>query len=185
MKEYEILRNEIINNLDSVRQYNSILYTVVASILAFTFDSKNYLACMLPYIVIISIYNLTVSRHKGICKIGAYLNVFLEGEDYNWERRHAIFDKEYMDPAISALNWKSLGRFYLLSCVCSAITIYKLITEMSYNTTYKGVISLIIVIFSFFVCRYFYKNAVDYIEEREKMIKHWEKIKEEELRHAQ
>ncbi len=46
MNEYELLRDEILKDYEGIRQYECILYTVVAAILSFAIGAKQYLLCL-------------------------------------------------------------------------------------------------------------------------------------------
>ena len=90
-KEYLMLREEILQlgNLES--QTINFLYVFVGSVLAFSLTQEDTIAILISCIVIIPAYNIVISYEQGIYKIGAYLSIFLEGSDFNWERRSFLF----------------------------------------------------------------------------------------------
>lgn len=89
--EYLMLRDEILHLSNLENQTINFLYVFVASVLAFSITQKDTIVILISYIVIIPAYKMVISHEKGIYKIGAYLYVFLEGEDFNWERRSFVF----------------------------------------------------------------------------------------------
>lgn len=183
MKEYELLRTEIMSDLETLRVYNNLLFTVVTAILAFTIDSNFFLASMIPYIVIVSMFQLLNISHRGICKVGTYLSVFLEGDEHNWETRTAKFDVESLSHKKDPFRVSYLLRYYLLSVICSSITVYKLFNSKSmsnYALSVKYSIGALIVLFTIGICYYYYRNAFSYIEQRDKMMRIWAEIKSKE-----
>lgn len=49
---------------------------------------------LMSYIVIIPSYLIVVSKAQGMCKIGAYLKIFHEGEEFNWESRRIMYQEK-------------------------------------------------------------------------------------------
>ena len=98
--EYLMLREEILHH-DSIENNTiNFMYVFVSAILTISLNQEDALYVLIAYIVTIPAYRIVWSKRKGICKIGAYLNVFLEGKEYNWERRSC---KMYDNPP----NWVS------------------------------------------------------------------------------
>lgn len=93
MKEYEMLRAEMMDDYKTISQYNVVLYTATATILAFAIKDGTFLSCLIPYCVLLPLYLICEAKRRGICRIAAYLNVYYEGTEYNWERRHHVFDE--------------------------------------------------------------------------------------------
>ena len=178
MNEYELLRDEILKDYEGIRQYECILYTVVAAILSFAIGAKQYLLCLVPYIVIISIFHIVMGTKQGIAKIASYMIVFLEGDDYNWEIRHLVYDKDYIAKKNDFLKWGTHSQYYLLSTICSSLTIYMLISDNSYGFHYKLIVSSAVVALTSFICFIFYKNTFDYDKTKPVMIENWKQVKE-------
>ena len=83
MSEYEILAEKIKDRDQEIVQYNSLLYTATAALLAFTFENDNPLLCLLPYLIIVPVYLLIQQKRESQHRISAYMIVFLEGTDYH------------------------------------------------------------------------------------------------------
>ena len=92
--EYLMLRSEILHLGTLENQTMNFLYVFVATVIAFSIAQNDTIIILLSYIVIIPSYKLVISHEKGIYKIGAYLYVFLEGNEFNWERRNFAFYNE-------------------------------------------------------------------------------------------
>lgn len=98
--EYLMLRNEILHHNTLENNTINFLYVFISAILVFSLNQEDSLYVLIAYVVIIPSYRIVWSKRKGICKIGAYLNVFLEGKEFNWERRNCkMYD--------NAPNWIS------------------------------------------------------------------------------
>lgn len=88
MSEYELLRQEILEDYKAITQYNLALFSIVSATLAFVLGREEYYLCLVPYLAIVPLFLLCEVTRKNICRIASYMAVFLEGEAYNWENRH-------------------------------------------------------------------------------------------------
>ena len=174
MGEYELLRTEILEDCVGIRLYETGMYAAVGAILTFAINSTYYFACMIPYLVIISIFFIVISMRRANCKIGTYLYVFHEGGRYNWERRHVKFDKKE--------GWLKRGTYaayYLLSVACSVFTILKLYEDSlhRYTNEYKSLACLVIVLFTVTTWIVFFTYTRMFYKEKDEMLKNWMEIK--------
>ena len=178
-QEYKLLREAITSNFSGIRQYENVMYTSVAAILAFSINSNHYILCMIPYVVIISIFAIVMATKGGICKTAMYLAVFLEGEEFNWERRQlkykwGNFEDEKIFP------WRTHSQYFLLSFVCTISTLIKLWGNQTYSDFYKVIVSIIVLVFSLSIMLFFYKKAFSFEKARKEMKEHWLEIKKSE-----
>ena len=176
---YELLRTEIVEDCVGIRAYETGMYAAVGAILTFTINSPYYFACMIPYLVIISIFFIVISVRRANCKIGTYLYVFHEGGRYNWERRHEKFDNKERK-----LKWGTYASYYLLSAACSVFTILKLYEAplQQYNVGHKMVAGLVIIVFTIVTWIVFFIYSHMFYKEKDKMIKDWQDIKKLEAK---
>ena len=86
-KEYLMLRDEILKDYEIIQNSRNVLYAAVAAILAFAVDQKEALLFLIPYIVIIPVYLVTIDYTLNMYKLGTYLKVFHEQGDFRWENR--------------------------------------------------------------------------------------------------
>lgn len=92
--EYEALREEILYSMQVVKNYRSLLYTIVVAILAFAFDRDESILFLLPFAAIIPLYLLAMHQLDSTIRTGAYICVFLEdGTECQWETRLYMYDK--------------------------------------------------------------------------------------------
>ena len=175
-KEYGMLRNEILASYGGIRQYENIMYTSVAAILAFAIGSNYYILCMIPYIVIISVYFIVMSTKAGICRIAMYMVVFLEGGEFNWETRQLEYTwTNFNDEA--RFPWRTHSQYYLLSWTCTISTLLKLWNSNSTSTRLQILISIAVMLFSLLVMLMFDKKIFSYGKTKKEMKKHWLEVK--------
>lgn len=93
--EYLMLREEILHLSTLEDNVINMLYIFVAAIMAFSFTQDDTIFILLSYIIIIPSYRLVLSKEIGIYKIGAYLSVYHEGDEFNWETRNLKFFDEF------------------------------------------------------------------------------------------
>lgn len=86
--EYLMLREEILHLDTVINNTINFFYVFVATILAFSITQDDSLFALISYVVSIPAYLIVLSKEKGIFKIAAYLHVFQEGKEFNWERRN-------------------------------------------------------------------------------------------------
>lgn len=86
-KEYLMLREEILHLDTIINNTINFFYVFVSAVLAYAISQEDAVFVLIPWVVIIPSYRIIVGKRKNIFRIAAYLNVFHEGEDFNWERR--------------------------------------------------------------------------------------------------
>lgn len=92
--EYEALREEILYSMQVVKNYRSLLYSIVVAALAFAFDKGVSILFLLPFFGIIPIYLLAMHQIDSTLRIGAYIYVFIEPEtECQWETRLYKYDQ--------------------------------------------------------------------------------------------
>ena len=184
MNEYELLRAEIIESFNMIVSYENILYTVVAAILVFSLESGNYLLCLVPYIVIVPMFFIVMSKKIGICKISTYMFVFLEGEQYHWERRQCQYDpidsnETTLQNHLFHYPWKTHLQYYLTASACSAVAIYEIYCS-DFDYTGKWVRSIVVASLTLFVLVLINMNTFIWSEQKRDMISRWTAVKEAE-----
>ena len=175
-KEYELLRDEMMAAMSYTRTIDSVLYTVTTLILTFALSSENksYLVCLVPLFLILPAYMRYAAYSRSIVRLGAYLYVFLEGGDFNWERRHHKFDIAHC----TRPDRKGPMRFYMLVLLCVASAFYKCLEANDlYGCIEKPMILIASLLFSIYII---YNNQPNYPELREEDISRWEEIKKAE-----
>lgn len=175
-KEYGFLRDEILAQYGGIRQYENLMYTAVAAMLAFSIGSDYYVLCMIPYIVIITVYFIVMATKGGIVRIATYMIVFLEGDEFNWETRQLEYKwKNFKDEV--KFPWRTHSQYYLLSFACTIASLLKLWNGTGETLLQKIIISAVIVIFSLMIMILFYRKRFDYGIMKKEMIDHWKEVK--------
>lgn len=89
MKEYEILRAEIMQKIELQNTLLTFTITTSVAVFAFALSQNNILFYFLPFCVIIPMSIRIAYYTSSLTKLSAYMEVFLEGEDgYIWETRN-------------------------------------------------------------------------------------------------
>lgn len=169
-EEYRALRQEILNAIGYIKNYDMLLYTVTGVILTFAFKQDEPLIFLIPIVVIIPTYLLSMSQIKSILRIGAYISVFYEDENPGWEKRLAMFDYDFSpkNPSISPHVFVTFCSFIL--CLFQLdYTKYKSVFFISRMTSS--------VVFLFICLLIIFTKQVKYREEKMKYICYWKKIK--------
>ena len=86
-KEYLMLREEILHLDTIINNTINFFYVFVSAVPAYAIGQEDPLFVLIPWVVIIPAYRIVLGKRKNIFRIAAYLNVFHEGGNFNWERR--------------------------------------------------------------------------------------------------
>lgn len=90
--EYLMLRNEILKDYDIIQNSRYLLYVAVASILSFSISQEEPLLFLIPYVVIIPTYLVSIDYTLDMYRIATYLMIFIEPVEFNWENRQYKFN---------------------------------------------------------------------------------------------
>ncbi len=180
-KEYELLRNEILNRFNQISQTTSILYTATTALLTYALSKNEFYFCLIPCIIIVSLHLLNQRKQRGICKISAYMIVFLEGKDFNWETRQNAFEMTKGRPSKSNKLRGSLTPYYYLALLCSLLSIIKILIGTS-SEIEKIICIAFVLIWTLIIMTIMIVYAVDYDATRVLYINKWKDIKKDEER---
>lgn len=213
MKEYELLRQEILDKINAIVQYNILLYTATTAVLAFAFEKENPFLCLLPYVVILPIYLMVEELHNITSNIAAYMIVFLEGTDHNWETRYyrrnviyygvqsigrkklynKILDKIQKVWSNSRLNawsqsWTKLNTparipYVFMVGFCFVFAMYKAIIQNA-PTFEKAVSCILITVITLITVHIMITHAKWATNVKQHHIKRWQMLKAEEEQEA-
>lgn len=174
LKEYEMLRQEILQYLEEYQNLRNMMYIITVTLLGFCLTGEKTIvyAFLLPLAVIIPSYIISYDYWKCVTKAATYLRVFHE-RDVNypchWETRHSNFNKIY--------NFSSKSDYQELPyAICSCVCIFLYFLNVDYSKCYifeinTGIATIIMVIFVF--AKYRGVNTEKYIDA-------WEQVKKEE-----
>lgn len=121
--EYLMLREEILHLDSIVNNTINFFYVFIASYSAFALLQEDTLFILLSYIVIIPAYLIVLNKMQAMCKIGAYLKIFHEGKEFNWETRHMQYKNIYESSHFRVISWHF--PFLLVSVSVSILFLFK------------------------------------------------------------
>lgn len=171
-KEYEMLRQEILQYLEEYQSVRNMMYLITATLLGFCLNKDNTIvyAYLLPLIVIFPSYIISYDYWKCVTKASTYLQVFHEKkENYpcHWETRHRNFSK--ICNFTSKSDYPSLP-YMLCSFICELLYFFYIdYSKCCYIEIIIGIITIAIGIFIFI--KYHGVNTQKYIETWEKVQK--------------
>lgn len=174
-EEYLMLREEIMMSMEVVKNYRTMLYTIVVAILAFAFEKENPWLFLAPFAAILPLYLLAMQQIDSTLRIGAYIYVFLEPyTDFKWETN--LYKYDQMHKRQYSTKKSSIDAYVILSMCCIALSIANLdyANIQNWKTWSCIVAQTILTIFSIWC---FKTKHVDYIETKEKYIEEWKEIK--------
>lgn len=174
LKEYEMLRQEILQYLEEYQNVRNMMYVITVTLLGFCLTGEKTIvyAFLLPLVVTIPSYIISYDYWKCVTKAATYLRVFHEKDvkyPCHWETRHNNFNKIY--------NFSSKSDYQELPyMICSCVCIFLYFVNVDYSKCYifeinAGIVAIIIVIFVFIKYR-----GID----ADKYMDAWEKIKKDE-----
>jgi len=171
MSEYEMLREEIMQKYRIIAGYNTAIFTSYAAIFAFVWNTDNPFAFLLPLAVVVPLFLISEQEHYLICNIAAYLYVFKEGNDYNWERLNYYNIKIGNKKEIR--SWRRVIPHYVLIIICGIISISRVYDNHSINY-FKMILIILICVICLIVLSV---NTVDYTKAYSHYLKKWNNIK--------
>lgn len=173
IEEYKLLKQEIINNNNIMRNFQIALYSATGLILTFAFMQDEPMICLLPYLVIIPLYLFRIKQSCDTIKVGAYMIVFLEGREFNWETRFNKYEKSVNAKKVSCIDFMLLIIASFLAFLAKSG-----IPDINY-VEYS--IRLLIGVVSMALCMMILLiKRIEPEKEKANYIARWNKIKEEE-----
>lgn len=193
MKEYELLRSQMLKEIGDVVKYNLALYSSTVAILTFAFASDApFFLYLLPYAILLPLCLLTERKRSFISDLSTYMIVFLENDQtgFHWETRRHLLDKMGESPNL----WKTIGRwtekiisprlsYFLTAFLCTVAAIYEILHSAEKTTdSQKSFCIVAVVIFTAVAMLILGLNIRSYSKERDMRIARWRKVKEIEER---
>lgn len=173
-KEYLFLREEIINNYTIESNIMNFLYITISTILVFSIQQSDNIYILVSYIVLIPAYAFVWSKEYAIFRIAAYLCVFHEGAEFNWESRNQIFFKK---KAKNILDF--MPSYYFPFIFISTLNTFLFFYKMKWNN-----INIFEIIKAIFAIGIYFLFMFIIVKNRtlktETYIKDWKKIKEQD-----
>lgn len=167
--EYLMLRKEILH-LDSITNNTiNFFYAFISAYIAFAMKQEDTIFVLLSFIGIIPPYLIVINKMDALCRIAAYLNVFQEGGNFNWERRYIRYKEKYESSKFRIISWHT--PFILTSLAVTILFFYKTNWQnISIIDTIKCLICLTLLLW--ILCKACKNRNISPI----KYIKRWEKV---------
>jgi len=174
VEEYKLLREEMLSLVNIRFTTINILYTGVSAILALGISLANPLIFLLSFCVIIPTYYMVMDNNKSIKKIGAYLQVFHENFEFNWESRLFEFEKN-INGSTRTPAYSFMFPFYILGFI--AIGLFFLYFDFSVQVKDARLVELMVafVLFGLTLLFTIKHNQVKKIKGH--FVLEWERIK--------
>ena len=189
LNDLKRVQDEILKKEDRIQSFYQIMYSAIVLILGYSIAHKNPLLSLIPFFIIWSIYNITNDINRKVCRMAAYIIVFYgEAIAPEWEKRLHTYTKEQTKENFSK---RKPWAYILLPLSCSLIFGY---TRSQYIHDIKNIVDLdyidqfiswdysfyIILFLSICLIVYFYKERLNYQEEKDRCIGYWKKVKSQE-----
>ena len=168
-EEYKVLREELRMSFSNIVTYTTVMYTASNVILVFALGKDEFYFCLVPLLVILPLYLLCENQHRQICRLGAYLYVFCEGEHFNWEHRLHYFDLVENPKREIASTLPTIT----LVAACCISSIIKIWVSKTFGNIYLLVPAIALAISMYIV----FSKRVQYPSTRSKYIREWEEVK--------
>jgi len=119
-KEYEMLRQEIMQYLEEYQSVRNMMYVVTVTILGFCLSKEevNVYLYLLPLVVVIPSYLVAFDYWRDVVIDATYIIVFHESKEnfpIKWETRHKEYRKNFM--TIHKVNFQVIP-YYVCAGVC-------------------------------------------------------------------
>lgn len=183
-KEYDNLRNEIIQKIGLINTLLTFTITTTVAILTFALSENNAFFCLMPFCIIIPMSIRIAYYRSAISKLSAYMIVFLEKnlDGINWETRNALLIKENSNNKKRKFTVPTILQQYdglLLSVICYGCYFVKYIKGSDINLQTVGFLCLpfLLVIWEIQI-----SNRINSLaKEKQEWIQRWENLNKEKI----
>lgn len=183
-KEYDNLRNEIIQKIELINTLLTFTITTTVAILTFALSRKNEILYLMPFCIIIPMSIRIAYYRSTISKLSAYMIVFLEKnlDGINWETRNALLVIENSNNKKRTFNVPTVLMHYdcmLLSVICYICYFVEYIKSRDINLQTACILCLpfLLVIWEIQI-----SNRINSLaKEKQEWIHRWEILNEEKI----
>lgn len=175
--EYEVLRREILLNLESYHAIRNMMYAITVTILGIGIEKQaSPYIFLLPLIVILPSYMIFFEYCKATARAAAYITVFYESEPdspIKWDMRARKLN-DYMKQPFQSMTCRQTP-YWICAGVSLGLYFIKILDESVFSAKYSDVLLgyflTMITLIVFMIWR-----TVD----EEKYLKGWNDVKEAE-----
>lgn len=177
MKEYESLRNEIMQKIELHNTLITFTITGTLAVLAIAFNTNNTLLYLAPMCIIIPISIRVAYYLYAMSKLSAYIIVFIEDHitELKWESRNTFFSKYSKNSKIKRFVLMHYYEYLILSILCGSLYVYGCIS--SFTSWFVFILQMIIVV-CLEICEIiitYYMNSAG--KRKQDYIDIWKKVK--------
>lgn len=191
IEEYKMLRSELMYFMNKDTMLLTCLFSAITATLFFSVEKNMQEGCLLAFLIIIPICNKFAYHQKQMAKISTYMVYFLEkGLEIKWETRVEKVaqmkrnnDTNEKIRSVSILKFSDCVMMSLATFLCYVFLLWRQHSLcFNYRPVYliwgETVIILILLIVALNMASKIYKIQ----KYREKYIKKWEQVDQEERR---
>lgn len=177
IKEYEILREEMLQKIELHNSLITFMITTVVALLTFSLTQDEPLLYLLPFCIIIPITMRVTYYRTMMIKLSAYIIVYLEKEvkGLKWETRNTLFANSEDKQLYNDLTISHYYEGFLLSIVSYSLYVYTLTNGKKLNceVIVCAILPIILVIWEWIIT----KRISCFHKEKNKWIREWENFK--------
>lgn len=176
MKEYEMLRSEIMQKIELYNSLITFTITTVLGILTLAITTQKRMLFLLTFCIIIPM-SLRIAYYKTtIVKISAYMIVFLESKlsEFSWETKNRKFMNVNKKTKIYMIERLQGYECFVLSVVSYILYCFNYLQnkEVSLKTVFDIGFPFLLVLFEMYVT--WVMNSIE--KNRDKDITNWENV---------
>lgn len=189
IEEYKILRSELMYFMNKDTMLLTCLFSAITATLFFSVEKNVQEGCLLAYLIIIPICNKFAYHQKQMAKISTYMVYFLEKElEIKWEtrvermariKRNKDTDKKIR--SVSILKFSDCVMMSLSTFLCYVFLLWRQHSLCyNYRPVYLIWIETVIILILLIVTLSMANKIYQIQKYREKYIKNWELVDQEE-----
>lgn len=172
-----MLREEILLSMQTIKDYNNLLYASTGALLAFAFSASSEFLFLLPFAVIFPLYFLIKREMMQVVRIGAYMSIFLEEKSgIHWERRLILYDAMFSKNKHQHISLNTYTGLSFLCIFLSAMHTDYAVFDMRCKILLITQALLFIISITLFIIK-----IPNYTEIKKKYLSRWIKVKISEL----
>lgn len=177
LKEYETLREEMLQKIELHNSLITFMITTVVALLTFALTQNEPLLYLSPFGIIIPITMRVTYYRTMMVKLSAYIIVYLEKDikGLEWETRNTQFVNSEDNQFYNNLTISHYYEGFLLGLACYGLYVYNYIKDkhLDYEIIICALLPLILVIWEWIITR----RIACFHKEKNKWIKEWENFR--------
>lgn len=181
IKEYDMLREEIMQKIELHNNLLTFTITTCVAILSFAFSQDNAFLYLIPFCIVIPMSLRIAYYLSAMVKLSSYMIVILEEGDcgYNWETLNKAFTNDRVNQKKNGIFDFTVQRYYefiILSLVCYILYIINYVQNNKFDIlmVLNLLWPMLLVIFEAYIT----KRLNSFDKEKNDKVQEWQKLKE-------